>query len=127
MAAPGPDLLKPRNDEDAHVESGIQFLSSARYNHRFGVHDPCGTHSIWYCLFLLGLTSSEMAISEISCYTSCKTCDTEAVRGVNCRGEYRCCSSDEGGPRRSLTFPHLFGDRSLFSLSLCGDLSFPSS
>ena len=26
-------------------------------------------------------------------------------------------------PKRSLTLPHLFGDRSLFSLSLRGDLS----
>ena len=64
MAAPGPVLLKPRNDEDAHVGSGTQFLSSAGCSHRFGVHDPCGTHSIWYCLFLLGLTSSKMAILE---------------------------------------------------------------
>ena len=64
MAAPSPDLLKPRNGEDAHVGSGTQFLSSDGYSHLFGVHDPCGTHSIWYCLFLLGLTSFEMAISE---------------------------------------------------------------
>ena len=65
VVAPGPDLLKPRNDEDAHVGSGTQFLSSVGCSHLFGVHDPCGTHSIWYCLFLLGLTSSEMAILEI--------------------------------------------------------------
>ena len=64
MAAPGPDLLKPRNGGDAHVESSTQFLSSVRCSHRFDVHDPCGTQSIWYCLFLLGLISSEMAISE---------------------------------------------------------------
>ena len=30
----------------------------------FGVHDPCGTHSIWYRLFWLGLISSGMAILE---------------------------------------------------------------
>ena len=30
----------------------------------FGVHDPCGTNSIWYRLFWLGLISSGMAISE---------------------------------------------------------------
>ena len=65
MAAPGPDLLKPRNDEDAHVKSDTQFLSLVGCSHLFGVHDPCGTHSIWNYLFLLGLTSSEMAISEI--------------------------------------------------------------
>ena len=65
MAAPSPDLLNPRNGEDAHVGSGTQFLSSAGCNHRFGVHDLYGTHSIWYCLFLLGLTSFEMDISEI--------------------------------------------------------------
>ena len=65
VAASGPDLLKPRNDGDAHVGSGTKFLSSARCSHLFGVHDPCGTHSIWYCLFLLDLTSSEMVISGI--------------------------------------------------------------
>ena len=65
MVAPGPNLLKPRNDEDAHIESGPQFLSSVGCSHQFDVHDPCGTHSFWYCLFLLGLTSYEMAISEI--------------------------------------------------------------
>ena len=65
MATPSPVLLKPRNGEDAHVGSGTQFLSSVRYSHWFGVRDPCGTHNIWYCLFLLGPTSSEMAISEI--------------------------------------------------------------
>ena len=65
VAAPGPDLLKPRHCEDAHVGSGTQFLSSIGCSHRFDVHDPYGTHSIWYYLFLLGLTSSEMAISEI--------------------------------------------------------------
>ena len=43
--------------------------------------------------------------------------------GVNCRGGYRCCSSCWGGPKRSLTLPCLFGDCSLFSLSLRGDLS----
>ena len=63
VVAPGPDLLKPHNVQDAHVGSGTQFLSLAGCSHRFGVHDPCGTHSIWYCLFLLGLTSSEIAIS----------------------------------------------------------------
>ena len=46
VAAPGPDLLKPHNDEDAHVGLGTQFLSSAGCSHRFGVHDPWGTHSI---------------------------------------------------------------------------------
>ena len=47
----------------------------------------------------------------------------EAVKGVNYRGGYHYCSSGWGGPKRSLTLPHLFGERSLFSLSLRGDLS----
>ena len=64
MATPGLDLLKPRNSGDAHVGSGTQFLSLAGCSHMFGVHDPCGTHSIWYCLFSLGLTSYEMTILE---------------------------------------------------------------
>ena len=70
-AIPGPDLLKPHNSGDAHVGSGIQFLSLAGCSHLFGVHDPYGTHSIWYRLFLLGLTSSGMAISEIFHVTLC--------------------------------------------------------
>ena len=65
MVAPCSDLLKPRNGDDVHVGSGIQFLSSARCIHLFSAHDPCGTHSIWYCPFLLGLTSSEMTTLEI--------------------------------------------------------------
>ena len=64
MDVPGPDLMKPRNGGDSHVGSGIQFLSLAGCSHLFGVHDSCGTHSVWYCLFLLDLTSSEMVISE---------------------------------------------------------------
>ena len=65
MVAPVPDLLKPHNGGDAHVESDTQFLSSIGCSHRFGVHEPCGTHSIWYCLFLPDLTSSKTPISEI--------------------------------------------------------------
>ena len=60
---PGPDLLRPRSEEDVHVESGVQFPFSTGCNHLFGVHDPYGT------------------------------CDTEAVKGVNCWGGYCCCSS----------------------------------
>ena len=60
-----PALLRPRNDEDVRVESIIQSLSSVGCSHRFCVHDPCGTHSMWYCLFLRGLTLSEMATSGI--------------------------------------------------------------
>ena len=59
-------------------------------------------------------------LRNFSCCASRKTCDTVAVTGVNCRCEYCCRSSGRGGPRRSLTLPRLFGDR---SLSLLGDLS----
>ena len=65
MAAPGPDFPEPRSCGDAHVGSGIQFLFLARCSRLFGVHDPCGTQSIWYRLLSLGLTSSGMAISRI--------------------------------------------------------------
>ena len=58
-------LMRPRNEEDVRVGSGTRSLSSVGCSHQFGVHDPCGTHSIWYCLFLLGLTLYEMATSEI--------------------------------------------------------------
>ena len=59
-------------------------------------------------------------LKKFSCCTLRKTCDTVDVKGVNRRGEYRCRSSGLGGPRRSLTLPRLFEDR---SLSLLGDLS----
>ena len=39
-------LLRPRNGKDVRVELGIQSLSSVGCSHRFGVHDPYGTHSI---------------------------------------------------------------------------------
>ena len=58
-------LPRPRNGEDVRFGSGIQSLSSAGCSHRFDVHDPCGTHSIWYCLFSWGLTLSEMVTSGI--------------------------------------------------------------
>ena len=58
---PGSDLLRPRSGEDVHVGSGIQFPSLARCNHLFGVHDPYGIHNTWLSLFLLGLSSFEMA------------------------------------------------------------------
>ena len=64
-AAPSLDLPEPCSGGDAHVGSGIQFLFLAGCSHLFGVHDPCGTHRIWYRLLLLGLTSSRMAISGI--------------------------------------------------------------
>ena len=60
-AVPGPDLLRPRSGEDVHVGSDIQFPSSARCNHLFGVHDPYGIHNTQLSLFSLGLSSSEMA------------------------------------------------------------------
>ena len=46
-----PALLSPRNGRDAHIESSIQFPFLAGCNHLFSVHDPYGTHSIWYRLF----------------------------------------------------------------------------
>ena len=58
-------FLRPLNGEDVRVGLSIQSLSSIGCSHRFSVHDPCGTHSIWYCLFLRGLTLSEMATSGI--------------------------------------------------------------
>ena len=58
-------LLRPRKGEGVRVGSGIQSPSSVGCSHRFGVHDPYGNHSIWYCLFLLGLTLSGMATLKI--------------------------------------------------------------
>ena len=60
-----PALLRPYNGEDVCVGSRIQSLSSIGCSHWFGVHDPSGTHSIWYCLYLRGLTLFEMATSGI--------------------------------------------------------------
>ena len=64
-AVPGPDLLRPRRGKDVHVGSGIQFPSSARCNHSFGVHDPYGIHNTWLSLSSLGLSSSEMVTLKI--------------------------------------------------------------
>ena len=56
MAVPGPNLLRPRSNEDVHVGSGIQFPSSAGCNHHFGVHDPYGIHNTWLSSTSLGLS-----------------------------------------------------------------------
>ena len=58
---PGFDLLEPCNGGDVHVELGILFLSSTEYSHLFSAQNLCGTRSTWLCLFLLGLSSFEMA------------------------------------------------------------------
>ena len=63
--APGADLLRPCRGENVHVRSGIQFPYSVGYSRLFDVYDPYGTHSTWYCPFLLGLSSYEMAILGI--------------------------------------------------------------
>ena len=55
----GPDLLRPRSDEDVHVGSSIQFPSLAGCNHLFGVHDHYGIHNTWLSLSSLGLSSYE--------------------------------------------------------------------
>ena len=60
-AVPSPDLLRPQSSKDVRVGSGIQFPSSTRCNHLFGVHDPNGIHNTWLSLFLLGLFSFETA------------------------------------------------------------------
>ena len=123
-AAPDPNLPRPRNGEDVHVGSGIQFPSSTRYGRMFGVHDPYGTHSTWYCPFLLGLSSYVMAILGIFHAALCVgLVILRQSGGVSFRGGYRYSSSGWGGPKRSLTSPRLFEDRSLFPLSLRGDLS----
>ena len=84
---PSPDFLRQHNDGDAHVGSGTQFLSLAGCSRLFGVHDPCGTRSIWIRLLLLGLTSSGMTISEIFCVAPrVGPAILRPSGGVNCRG-----------------------------------------
>ena len=61
---PGPDLLRPQSGEDVLVGSSIQFLSSARCNHLFGIHDPYGIHNTWLTLSSLVLTSSRTTTSK---------------------------------------------------------------
>ena len=97
-AAPGPDLPEPRSDGDFHVESGIQFLFLVGCSRMFGVHDPCGTHSIWYRLLSLGQTSSGMAISGIFHVALCVGPVTLRLS----KGELpRCISLLQLRPRRS--------------------------
>ena len=99
---PGPDLLRPRSGEDDHVGSGTQFPSSTRCNHLFGVYDPYGIHNTWLSLSSLGSSSSgfvspdlmlRLHLKKFLCCVSRMTCDIKAVKGVNYRGGYRCCSS----------------------------------
>ena len=69
-AAPGPDLLRPQSDEDAHVGLGIQFPSLAECNHLSSVHDPYGIRNTWLSPSLLGLSLSEIATLKIFRATS---------------------------------------------------------
>ena len=64
--APGSILLGPHNDGDSHVGLGTRFLSSTEYSHPFCAHGPCGIHSTWLCLFLLGPFSSETVTLKTS-------------------------------------------------------------
>ena len=70
-AALDPEFLKPRTSEDVHAELGIQFPSSVRCNHLFGVHDPCGIHNTCLSLFSLGLSSSKTATLKSFHVASC--------------------------------------------------------
>ena len=62
----GSNLLEPRNGGDVHVGLGIRFLSSIEYGHLFSAHDLCGTRNTWFCLFLMGPSSSETATLKTS-------------------------------------------------------------
>ena len=116
---PGYDLFEPRNDGDVHVRLGIRFLSSTEYYHLFYAHDLCGTRNTWLCLFLLGRSSFDTTTLKTSHDTPRIGLETpRSSGGVNYRGGYRDCSSGWGEPKRSLTLPLLFGDRSLPSRSL---------
>ena len=63
---PGSDLRKPSNGGDVHIILGIRFFFLTEYSHLFDTHDLCGSRSTWSCLFWLGLSSSETAISKTS-------------------------------------------------------------
>ena len=65
VATPEPDLQRICRGEGTLVGSGTLFPSLAVCNRPFDICGPCGTHSIWCCLFWLGSTSSRTAISEI--------------------------------------------------------------
>ena len=66
MAASDLDFQRLCNGEDILVRSDTLFPSLAICNRPFDVRGPYGTHSTWCCPFLLGPSSSGMAISEIS-------------------------------------------------------------
>ena len=63
----GPDLLRPRRDEDVHIRSSIQFPSSVGCNHLFGVHDPYRIHNTKLSLSSLGLSSFETPTLKTFC------------------------------------------------------------
>ena len=68
---PNSDLWEPRNGEDVHVGSGIQFLFSIEYSHLSDVRDLYGSSNTWSCLFWLGPFSFEMAILKTSHVVPC--------------------------------------------------------
>ena len=63
VAELAPALLGPRIGRGVLVGSSIQSRFLAGCSHLFGVHGPCGTHSIWCHPFSRGLTSSGIATS----------------------------------------------------------------
>ena len=82
---PGSDLLELRNGGDVHVRLGIRFLFSTEYSHLFGAQYLCGNRSTWLCLFLLGLSSFEMATLKTSHVAPRIGLETPRLSGgVNC-------------------------------------------
>ena len=63
---PSSDLLEPCSGGNVHVGLGIRFLFSIEYRHFSDAHELYGTRSTWLCLFLLGLSSFEMATLRTS-------------------------------------------------------------
>ena len=90
MAAPGPDLQRLYSGEGTPVESSTLFPSLAICNRSF-VRCPWSLWNSQYLVLSLLVRSVliwDGHLKTFSCCTSHKTCDTEAVRGVNCRDEY---------------------------------------
>ena len=67
---PGPDLLRPRSDEDVHVISGINFLPQLDAIICSVSMIPVEFTISWLSLFSLGLSSSEMATLKTFCVVS---------------------------------------------------------
>ena len=120
---PGSDLREPHNGGDVHVGSGIRFLFSIECSHMSNALDFNGSRNTWSCLFWLGPSSSEMTILKTSHVAPRIGLEIPRPSGGELLRWVPRLHLGLEWTQVVLTLPLLFGDRSLSSLPLCGNLS----